>query len=263
MRYYYYWLVRIKKPTRKRDNIKNAASYYSRKGFYALNVQVVVDRRKRVVYRSILSHGAEHDSSAFKQSSLYKILQEKWRWFRDKGFYFIGVLTPFDGTMHGTHQDNYNFYHSSSRICDECAFDEIDLRWGILWKPLGFKLKNTTQVIDACLRLHNFIVDYREERRHLSGLDELERIVFHDEYRRFLLCNPDLDNFGVYGGDDEQHLDENGQPFVPRGRPLVEETLSREAGMTRRNEICENIARSGRVRPTVNWFRVNNRILNI
>jgi hypothetical protein len=266
------WLVRIKKPTWKRDKVKNAASYYSRKGFYALNIQVVVDRKKRVLYRSILSRGAEHDSSAFKQSSLYRILQRKWRWFRDRGFYFIGdsayalrsyLLTPFEGTMHGTNQDNYNFFHSSSRICVECAFGEIDMRWGILWKPLGFKLKNTTQIIDACFRLHNFIVDHREEHRCVSGLEELEQIVFDDDYRRFLAWNPDLGDYGVYGGDDEQHLDDSGQPFIPRGRPPIEETLSREAGMSIRNDLCENIARLGRVRPNVNWFRKNNRTLNI
>jgi hypothetical protein len=266
------WLVRIKKPTWKKDRVKNAASFYSRKGFYAINVQVIVDRKKRVLYRSILSRGAEHDSSAFKQSSLYKILQQKWRLLRDKGFYFIGdsayalrsyLLTPFDGTMHGTHQDNYNFFHSSCRICVECAFGEIDMRWGILWKPLGFKLKNTTKVIDACFRLHNFIVDYREECNRLSELDELEQMVFEEDYRQFLAYNPDLGNYGVYGGEEEQHLDDNGQPISSRGRPLAEEALSRQAGMTIRNDLCENIARSGRVRPIVNWFQKNNRILNV
>ena len=44
----------------------------------------------------------------------------------------------------------------------ECAFGEIDLRWGILWRPLKFALELNCKVIDACMRLHNFIVDFRE-----------------------------------------------------------------------------------------------------
>ena len=37
------WLVRIGKPSMYRDGMKNPTSFFSRKGFYALNVQVIVD----------------------------------------------------------------------------------------------------------------------------------------------------------------------------------------------------------------------------
>jgi hypothetical protein len=53
-----------------------------------------------------------------------------------KGLYFhcysaysLGsfLMTPCDNAMHGTAEDNFNFFHSSSRIVVECAFGEIDL----------------------------------------------------------------------------------------------------------------------------------------
>ena len=53
-----------------------------------------------------------------------------------KAFYFIGdtayglqsfILPPYDDTVHGSAEDNYNFFHSLSRISIECAFGEIDL----------------------------------------------------------------------------------------------------------------------------------------
>ena len=47
------WLVKIKKPGR-RDGIKNPQSFYSRKGFYAVNVQVICDKNKRILFRSIM-----------------------------------------------------------------------------------------------------------------------------------------------------------------------------------------------------------------
>jgi hypothetical protein len=63
-----------------------------------------------------------------------------WESMLKKGFYFIGdtaygsrsfLPTPYDDTMHGSAEDNYNFFHSSSRISIECAFGEVNLRWGI------------------------------------------------------------------------------------------------------------------------------------
>ena len=43
------WLVRIIKPSYDRDGITNPTTFYSQKGFYALNVQVIVDDKKRVL----------------------------------------------------------------------------------------------------------------------------------------------------------------------------------------------------------------------
>lgn len=86
-------------------------------------------------------------------------------------------MTPYDNAMHGTAEDNFNFLHSSSRIVVECAFGEINLRWGILWRPLQFSLDLNCKVIDACMRIHNFIVDFREmnlcvcwNQLHLIGM---------------------------------------------------------------------------------------------
>lgn len=35
------------------------------------------------------------------------------------------------------------------------------MRWGIIWRKLGFELENTVNIIDAAFQLHNFIVEYR------------------------------------------------------------------------------------------------------
>jgi hypothetical protein len=59
------WLVKISQPCR-RDGVTQPGAFFSRKGFFAINVQVIVDRYKRVLYKSILCRGAEHDSSVSK-----------------------------------------------------------------------------------------------------------------------------------------------------------------------------------------------------
>ena len=60
------WIVKIKKPT-LRDGITNPGSFFSRKGYFGLNVVAIVDKQKRVLYRVIRSRGAEHDSSWGRQ----------------------------------------------------------------------------------------------------------------------------------------------------------------------------------------------------
>jgi hypothetical protein len=97
-----------------------------------------------------MSRGAEHDSTAFKNSSLYQWLLQNWESMLQKGYYFIGdtaygmrsfLHTPYDNVIHGTADDKCNFFHSSLRITIECAFGEITLRWGIFWTALRFPLK--------------------------------------------------------------------------------------------------------------------------
>jgi len=137
-----------------------------------------VDKHKRVLWRCIGASGSEHDSSAFKSTNLYKklveiALDENGRTHTNTfrvPFYLIGdsafssvpvMVVPYDNAHPGSSQDAFNFIHSSSRIIVECAFGEIDSRWGIFWLPLRSNLANHKFVIDACLRLHNFIIDHQ------------------------------------------------------------------------------------------------------
>ena len=258
------WFVKIKKPS-TRAGVKNAKSVYSRKGFFALNVQAIVDKKKRVLFRSIISRGAEHDSTAFKNSRLYQWLMHNWKSLMDKGYYFIGdsayalksfLLTPYDNAMHGTTEDNYNFFHSSSRISVECAFGEIDLRWGILWKELEYSLELNCTVIDVCMRLHNFIVEHRNSDR----MDVLDREVFDDDCRRFFAINPSI-NEGVSGGEDCICLDEHGN-VLRGGRPSNAEKDSSDWGKNWRNKIRDEIARQKLIRPPQNYYREKNRVFD-
>ena len=71
------WLVRIQRPSFRSDRIINPVSFFSRKGFYALNVQCIVDDQKKVLWASYAHKGGSHDSSAFRDTKLYQMLIEK------------------------------------------------------------------------------------------------------------------------------------------------------------------------------------------
>ncbi len=260
------WVVKIQKPSR-RDNILNAQSFYSRKGYFAVNVQAIVDKQKRILFRSIISRGAEHDSTAFKHSSLYKWLLPNWQMLVSKGFYFIGdsayslksfLLVPYDNAVHGTPEDDYNYYHSSSRITVECCFGDIDLQWGILWRELSYSLELNCKIIDACMRLHNFIVDHRcEDEINFSQSIDFE--IFDDDCRRFYAVNPFQNSEGVYGGEEDVRHNRDGS--VSRGgRPVRAETFSTDVGRNWRDKHREEICRQGLMRPNTNWYRIHNRV---
>ena len=67
------WLVTIKCPSLKHDGIVNSGGHFSRKGFHgALNVMVIMDKHKQVLWCYIGARVSEHDSSVFKSSKLYQ-----------------------------------------------------------------------------------------------------------------------------------------------------------------------------------------------
>ena len=222
----------------------------------------------------IQSRGAEHDSTAFKNSKLYTWLMGNWEWLKNKGFYFIGdsayslksfLLTPYDNVLHGTPEDNFNFFHSSSRICVECTFGEIDLRWGILWKPLQFSLDNNIRVIDACMRLHNFTVDYREAHGGMSsGIDDIDKTIFDEDCRRFLAAQSNVGGgaVGVHGGENDIRRDANGNPSLG-GRPTNLEAETTREGKTIRDRLKDFFQSQDCTRPPSNWYRENNRVFDV
>ena len=63
------WILKIKRPT-SRDRMTNLPPFFSRKGFFGITVQVIFDKNKRIPLREIPSRGAEHDSTAFKNTPL-------------------------------------------------------------------------------------------------------------------------------------------------------------------------------------------------
>jgi hypothetical protein len=260
------WLVKIKKPGRRRDGVENPQSFYSRKGFYAVNVQVIVDKNKRILFRSIMSRGAEHDSTAFRNSGLYEWLLRNYRRLVDNGYHFICdsayaiksfLHPPYDNVAHASAEDNYNYFHSSSRIIVECTFGEIDLRFGIFWQPLRYALKFNCSIIDACFILHNFIVKHREGTgASMSGTDYE---VFDEDCRRFFAIHHEFPE-GVEGGESDVRLDRNGNRGRG-GRPQRNEVQSSMIGIAWRNKYRDEIQRQGLIRPHTNWYRNRNRVM--
>ena len=181
------WLVKILSPTT--NEVPNPGSYFSRKNVYGLNVQVIVDKRKRILWRHIGEVGSSHDSQVFHDSRLGKCLQREREYLANQGLYIVGdsayalrnyLLCPYDNALPRSPEDCYNYFLSSARIYVECCFGEVDRRWGILWGPIEGKLAGKKFIIDACLRLHNYVTEEREAKG--GGIDP-EEIEILDQVR--------------------------------------------------------------------------------
>ena len=121
----------------------------------------------------------------------------------------------------------------------ECAFGEIDRRWGIFWKPLAGTLEEHRFTIDSCFRLHNLIVNFREkmrsEGRELN--EELDMAELNNASENFNLRNP-LEDLGVIGDN-----------VSAQGRPTDDEIFERQRGIELRDEYTDAIKRAGLARP--------------
>ena len=58
------------------NDVPDPGNYYCRKGFYALNVQAICDRKKRFLWCSTGHKGGTHDSRAFSETNLYELLDK-------------------------------------------------------------------------------------------------------------------------------------------------------------------------------------------
>jgi hypothetical protein len=243
--------IKIKQPTHSKS-IPNPGAYFCRKGFHALNCQAICDFNKKISWFSSRHIGSCHDSVAFTDTKLYDLLSRKQKFLHDNRFFLVGdsaynmesfLLVPYDKPPPRSSEDTYNFYHSSARIHIECAFGEIVMRFGLLWRTLRFDIAFVGQILNAACLLHNFIVDER------------------------LLNNGNGDNYASPALADDtvvapRHMDDlpevtdNNAPR-PAGRPSDAKAESRELGRQLRESLSARLQGAALARPLQEGFRYN------
>ena len=93
--------------------------FFSRKGFYALNVQCVVDHDNIILWASTYHKGESCDSSAFRETKLYKKLEEKANWLYERGYFILVgsvyaieyfIMPAYALAKSKSNEDNFNFF---------------------------------------------------------------------------------------------------------------------------------------------------------
>jgi hypothetical protein len=110
------------------------------------------------------------------------------------------------------------------------------------------------------MRLHNFIVDFREQTIQSESIDLVDRSVFDDECRRYLSIHLNKEyEVGVYGGESDIRRNDNFEP-LQGGRPNRKQSESKVVEKQWRDKIRDEITRQRLIRPATNWFHLNNQM---
>ena len=172
--------VRIREPTPEDTALGcTPASYRTRKGCFAVNVQALCDQQTRFLFVAPRSCGSTHDSSAWDMCDLKKHLDEH---PLPDGFFIAGdegylskegIITPYPGRNLTPERDAFNYVHSHHRQCIERAFGLLYARFKVLRDGLNKELVNVYATITACCVIHNICMD-RNTGEGWSGLVENE-----------------------------------------------------------------------------------------
>jgi hypothetical protein len=99
-----------------------------------------------------------------------------------------GFLCPYKGeTFHLSEfrqradprntKEKFNFYHSSLRNFIERSFYVLKMKWRILGQLSNYSERKQTQIIIACMALHNFIQESTLENELFDKCDDDEDFV--------------------------------------------------------------------------------------
>jgi hypothetical protein len=165
------------------ERTKQYEGWYCRKGFPAINLQVVVDGRKRIRDYS-MRPGSENDSGVFSRShfgqTIHQLLPTGKCILADAGYkLYSHCLTPYD-YKEGMPKDErtYNYLHSKTRITVECALGLLKGRFRRLKTALGQKgnvnngnnpnkvpahpAQRAARIIRSSLIMHNILIDLND-----------------------------------------------------------------------------------------------------
>ena len=156
-------------------------TYWSRKQKYSMNVQIVCNEKREIIYYQVGYPGSCPDSVCFRNTDLFK---NPSRYF-SRGEYLLAdggyilnskTLVPYRNPQEPETLE-FNRKLSSARIIVEHVMGNLKGRWGSL---RGTRIKITrkedtvkvNRFIRSILVLHNMVISYNDEWRHEILEDE-------------------------------------------------------------------------------------------
>ena len=166
--------------------------YFSRKSFYALNVMVVCDDRRRITYYNAGWPGSTHDNRVFRNSKLFN---KRGRYFSPME-YLLGdsaysqspvMVQAFKkdssrSELAGNHEF-FNTCLAQVRITSEHCIGILKGRFGcmkrnnIRFKKSKREVKQMVDFIGACIIMHNLLIKYDEDDIPSSWYEDMDECI--------------------------------------------------------------------------------------
>ena len=154
-------LIKIKAPN------TNEHQYVDRHGNHSINAIFVCGPRLEFFFCSARYPGSLHDSRAFRNSSLYTLIERNWRPFPsaiilgDSAFPNKEWLIPPLHAPISEAERRFNASHTSSRAIIERAFGVLKQRFNVLKTPIRVKTPEyACEIIKCCAALHNLCLRF-------------------------------------------------------------------------------------------------------
>jgi hypothetical protein len=244
----------IKTQQPRLKEVGNVRAYYSgHKKAFGLNMQATCNAQCRIIAFACNTPGSTNDYVAFRHSFMYG------HWpSLPSPYYYLGdcayplaphCITPFVGSCLSADQDAFNFYHSQLRITVERCFGIFVNVFGIFHAPLTFSISVCVEVVEACVRLHNFRID--------SACQHVARKESNGARFRLEVNERSTDVFDVL--DDERYVTD--RPHVHDGAYEGYVRHAEQCGMLpadaahgarRRDVVSLALAQVGAMRPAAN-----------
>ncbi|XP_061162901.1 putative nuclease HARBI1 [Saccostrea echinata] len=181
---------------------ENEPEYVCRKGFHAMNVQVVADASLRFTNIVCKWPGSVHDSFIFANSELKDHMETRNDgWLLGDSAYALKkyMMTPKSNPS-SVGEENYNAAHSRTRVVVERALGVCKSRFRCVHKSGGmllFSPQKSVQIITAVAKLHNMCLDMK-----VPLMEYEEAVNMHDP--------------GVHQQAQDANADQTGQAIRQR-----------------------------------------------
>ena len=163
--------------------------YYSRKCVYALNVMIVCDDQKRILYYTAGWPGSTHDNRVFRNCNLFKNRGDYFSHHEyllgDSAYSSSAVMVQAFKKDASTAEleENKEFFNTclaQVRISSEHCIGMLKGRFRCM-KRCNIKLKKSkeevkemVELIGACITMHNLLIKYDEDEIPESWYDSME-----------------------------------------------------------------------------------------
>lgn len=180
--------IEITKPR----GVNDFAQHWSRRGYYALPVQALVDRYFRFMFVSVKCVGSTHDSLAIRATKLSNELLERALQFpyhlvgddacASSNFLMVSINNS-KATL-GSPTDTFNLYQSSLRMHAEQESGQLLARWRLLGSRMSYSLKVTVKLIPSAMAVQKFTKDkdHSQYPKFITGLERGEARNIAEEW---------------------------------------------------------------------------------
>ncbi|KAL4131524.1 hypothetical protein QTP88_008819 [Uroleucon formosanum] len=214
--------IRIIKPS------GTGSQHFNYKNYFSIVLLAIVDSNYKFVYVDIGSFGKDSDSTIFKNTTFWNLLQKNelnipescpilntninadYVFVADEAFGLSQhVLHPYGGRNLTKNKRIFNYRLFCARRYVECAFGILSNKWRIFHRPMNVTMELAVDITKACCVLHNHVREKNginfQDTLSIDGLEDVNTTSDRGTRSENDMRNTFADYFSSVGAVPWQH----------------------------------------------------------